>query len=153
MIYVAFSPDGGRLATGGDSKSIQIWDVATGQLLRTLSGHKKDVCAVAFSPNGRWLASASRDNSVKLWNLLSGQEARTLTGHHDAVTSLAFSPDGRWLASGSWDKTIKIWDMETGREFAHSGRTHPPHLHRRLRFPRPLAGFGQRGWHHQALAS
>jgi WD40 repeat protein len=64
---VAFSPDGRLLASGSWDERVKIWEVASGRLLHTLSGHSSFVSSVAFSPDGRLLASGSRDNTVKIW--------------------------------------------------------------------------------------
>jgi WD40 repeat protein len=110
---LAFSPDGQRLATGGDENTVKIWDVATGQLLKTLRGHVGEVYTVAFSPDqeGRWIASAGEDSIVKIWDSRSGTLVHSFRGHLALVSSLAFSPDGRKLFSGSRDKTVKVWDV------------------------------------------
>jgi WD40 repeat protein len=61
VLSVAFSPDGRLLASGSwDDGTIKLWDVATGSLVRTLSGHTGAVNSVAFSPDGRLLASGLR---------------------------------------------------------------------------------------------
>ena len=54
---VAFSPDGTRLVSGSDDKTIKHWDVLSGKLIRTLEGHSDKVRSVAFSPNGRRVLS------------------------------------------------------------------------------------------------
>jgi WD40 repeat protein len=64
---VAFNPDGTRLASAGNDKTVTVWDAATGQEVLTLTGHASVVQSVAFSPDGQRLASASEDRTVKVW--------------------------------------------------------------------------------------
>jgi uncharacterized protein YjiK len=112
---VAFSPDGRTLASGSADNTIKLWDMASGRVLRTLTGHANQVWSVAFSPDGRTLASGSSDTTIKLWESASGELLRTLSGHTNWVYSVAFSPDGRTLASGSRDTTIKLWKVANGQ--------------------------------------
>ena len=116
-IFLAFSPLGNLLGSGGLDKEVKLWDAVNGRLIHTLKGHKSGVACVAFAPDGRLLASGSwGDHTVKLWDVASGREARTFGGHARDVNCVAFSPDGRLLASGSDDKTVKLWDVASGRE-------------------------------------
>src|SRR5439155_9475205 len=110
-LNMAFSPDGKRLAAGGENNLVKVWDVQTGNVLQALPGHGGDVYTVAFSHDGRWIASGSEDSTVKVWDGRSGELVRTCRGHTGIVTSVAFSADGRRLISGSRDHTAKVWDL------------------------------------------
>jgi WD40 repeat protein len=118
---VAFSPDGLRLATVGEDPIVRLWNSATGQAIRTLSGHTESVIAVAFSPDGREVATASGDETVRLWDAVSGQERAILPGSwrwprgSTGYGGLAYSPDGRRLASVA-DRIVRVWDTAGGRE-------------------------------------
>src|SRR5262249_57724229 len=87
---VAFSPDGTRIASGGElgtRTELRVWDAETGQLKLSLKGHAGGVLSVAFSPDGRRIASGSLDQTVKVWDAQTGQEKLTLKGHTISVHS------------------------------------------------------------------
>jgi WD40 repeat protein len=114
-------------ATTGDGSTkangeIELWDVLTGQHIRTLRGHTARIVRAAFSPDGRRLASAGVDETVKLWDLRTGEEVLTLRDHRGLVWSVDFSSDGTRLLSASMDRTVRIWDArplesETGQAY------------------------------------
>jgi WD40 repeat protein len=123
---LTFSPDGTRLISARGNKifalrrpqeswPIQIWDVASGQVVQTLAGHNEMVFSVAISRDGTRLASASGDRTVKVWDLATGQAVRTLSGHGGGVGSVAFHPDDIHLASADAEKVIRVWHVPTGR--------------------------------------
>ncbi|TEY18083.1 hypothetical protein BOTCAL_2080g00010 [Botryotinia calthae] len=108
---IAFSPDCKQIASGSIDKTIKLWDVMTGNLLKTFIGHSNLITTIVFSPDSKKIESAYHDKNIKLWNDITGNLQRTLIGHSDSITAVAFSPDGKKIASGSWDKNIKLWDI------------------------------------------
>ncbi|MBD2441223.1 serine/threonine-protein kinase [Nostoc sp. FACHB-110] len=120
---VAISPNGKTLASGSDDNTIKLWNLATGELIRTLpleryanTEHSNYVNSLAISPDGKTLAIGSYDNTIKLWNLSTGELIRTLTVHSVGVFSVAFSLDSKTLASANSDQMIMLWNLETGNQ-------------------------------------
>lgn len=114
---LAWSPDSALLATGAlDNPIVQLWNPATGALVRELKGHSAGIRSLAFSPDGKVLASGSVDLTIRLWDAATGAPRQTLTGHTDIIGGLAFSPDGTTLASTSRDGSVRLWDVATGRQ-------------------------------------
>ena len=111
---VAFSPDGGTLASMSPD-GIWVWDIPTESGTR-IQGHDSSVESVAFSPGGATLAVAS-GTATKLWDIRTGGYPATLEspGGRD-VHSVAFSPDGSILAVGG--SHIVFWDVAAHQAIA-----------------------------------
>ncbi|MDJ1170747.1 trypsin-like peptidase domain-containing protein [Roseofilum sp. BLCC_M154] len=101
------------LISGHSDGQIILWNLATGESIKTLTGHQKAINTLVITPDGKTLISGSEDRTIKLWNLPSGELQKTLTGHRDAVSALALSPDGQTLVSGGWDQQVIIWNLNT----------------------------------------
>jgi WD40 repeat protein len=98
---VAFSPDDATLAAGCSDGVIRLWDIASGDLRQTLSGHVGVISRLAFAPDGRCLASLGEDNALDLWHLATSQQLLKLDSRSQELHGLAFSSDGRMLMAGA----------------------------------------------------
>jgi eukaryotic-like serine/threonine-protein kinase len=113
---IAFSPDGTRLAAGGDDPKVVIVDAASGEPIAELTGFTGRIQSLAFSPDGRRVLTAGQDPVIRLWDATTGRLARTFAGHSLEVLAAVFHPDGTRIAAGGHDRSILIWDAATGEE-------------------------------------
>ena len=122
---VAISTNSHWLATGGEDKTLQLWNISglKNDLSPTpivLKGFKDTVTSIAFSPDGSLIAAGSKDSTVQLWNLSSLADNLTtnlwiFTGHHAAVTSVAFNSNSQLLAAGGEDGTVLLWNLPASK--------------------------------------
>lgn len=121
ILCLAYSPDGGLLASGGVDTLVHLWNAKTGELVRTLKGHPSLVYCLAFSPDGKVLASGSyaarrTDNSLILWDVKTGRMLHGIPAASSFdVYAVGFSPDGKTVASGGDDYLINVWDVQSGK--------------------------------------
>jgi RNA polymerase sigma factor (sigma-70 family) len=113
LVYTAeVSPDGRWIAIGTQTKSLTIYELATGRLLRRVEDPPDGTLALAFSPDGRTLAYGEQHRpDVHLIELATGRKRHRFSGQRGGITSLAFFADGKRLVSGSADTTALIWDL------------------------------------------
>ena len=110
---LAFSPDGGLLASGGLDGTARLWDAKLGTPLEDLP-HPASIVSLAWSRDGRLLASGDVAGTIRLWERQpngSACGAEKLSGHTSWVRGLAFAPDGSVLASSSYDGSVKLWEV------------------------------------------
>jgi WD40 repeat protein len=131
---IATFPDGKRIATGSEDKTIRIWRVEDGREMRKWV-MKKSVTAIAILRDGMQAVSAVGDiddssdegdfDETVYWQLWvhdtgTGKVvAGPLHGHTRMVLTLDISPDGSILASGSFDRTVILWDTTTWQRKGH----------------------------------
>lgn len=105
---MALSPDGRTLAYADAQGTVQLWDVASGRLRRTLPQPVGRPERVAWSPNAKLIAAGG--GAVRLWDAASGKTLRTLPASGD----IAFSRDGK-LITAVGDDVAKLFDVATGK--------------------------------------
>lgn len=126
VIGLTLSRDGKTLLTAGGDGIIRVWDFASGQMQRTLTGHTNAIYIAGFSPNEKLIASSSRDMTARIWDFATGRELHKLTGFHCSVKWVAFSPNGKMVAGVGNDGMLKLWDVKTGRELKSLVHTYSP---------------------------
>ncbi len=114
---LAFSPDGGRIATVScdPGSCLEIWETGSGRRICAVDVGSSRVYAVAFRPDGKQLATACADGFVKLWDAATGAATGCLVGHTSNVYDVTYSPDGRLLVSCGQDETVRVWEERTRR--------------------------------------
>ena len=116
MFSVAFAPDGKTLYSGGEDKTIKLWDWEEGRLRRPGRTAETSRC-LAFSPDGQILAVATLPAEQSgCGTSPSKRPALPCKRHVGDVFGVAFSPDGRTLASAGRDHSVRLWDPVTGHE-------------------------------------
>jgi serine/threonine protein kinase/WD40 repeat protein len=112
--YIAWHPDGMRLAVAGSDPRIQIWDVIKHRKLATLEGHVEQVTGLTFHPGGGLLASASWEGVVRLWDPGTGRQLLPLPLDGD----LRFSSTGDYLGYlWSGDGHVQLLEVAQSREY------------------------------------
>ena len=112
---LVLTPDGRFMVSGGQGKTIRLWNFKSGEAIQNFTGHEGNVNAVAVTADGRLAASASDDGTLRLWNLETGDGLWTFTGHEGRVTAAAIPPHGQFVLSGGQDATLRQVDLKTGK--------------------------------------
>jgi WD40 repeat protein len=120
MKLMAISPDGLTLASlRSGSNTIKLWNLNSGDMLRSLDGKVEGISAIAISPDGKLLASATGSGKIQVWDLGAGELLFSFESHSQQVSGLSFGPD-RLLVSVGADKandspegamSIKTWRL------------------------------------------
>ena len=112
--WLAWSPNGLRLASSSLDGVVKLWEAETGRELVVLQPHK-NLVRLAFHPEGTQFVSwNAAEVTAKVWQADSGRELLTLRGTGQELFHVVWSPDGSRLAGSGKDNAIFIWDAKTG---------------------------------------
>lgn len=112
---ILFENNSNKLITGGQDRTVKVWDTDSGSLISNLYGCLGSVLDLAITNDNRSVIAASSSNNLYAWDLSSGRVHHTLTGHTDKVCAVDISKvSSRHVVSAAYDRTIKVWDLLKG---------------------------------------
>jgi hypothetical protein len=118
ILSIVFSKDGSTLVAAGGTPArfgeIQIWDVATGKLRRSVTLTGDTVFGVSISPDASRIAVGCTDNTVRIFDASSGKELFKIGNHENWVLGTVFDHDGKRIVSVGRDRAAKLTDATTG---------------------------------------
>lgn len=111
---VAFNADAKMLASGGADKFVKVFQIPSGELVKSFEGHTHHVLDVGWKADGKLIASASADNSIKVWDFEKGEQVRTMNGHAKQITRLVFLGTTGQIVTCSGDQSVRMWNVDNG---------------------------------------
>ncbi|MDH5476540.1 MAG: hypothetical protein OEX22_12660, partial [Cyclobacteriaceae bacterium] len=122
IFNILYTPDGSKIISVSEDKTIKIWDSKTGEMLNKFEsqigeGPQGMFYASSISPDGRLLAvggypvSTESKNYIQIIDIEKGEQVAVAIGHSNVINTLDFDASGKYLASGSDDGTIHIWKV------------------------------------------
>lgn len=119
-----YTPDGAYLLTSsggdptlGESADLLLWDLTTGEPIRTFAGHTTAVSEIAISPDGTTALSSGQFEELILWDMATGEIIRQREELNEIVyrnaTDLAYRPDGKTAIVLYGDVTAILIDLDT----------------------------------------
>ena len=107
-----FSPDGSEVVTADTDGTADVFRVATGKVVATMTASDTDAFIAAFSPDGKRVVVGYRSGTGRVWDVATKLQLTMLAGHGDSIVAAQFSPDGQEVVTGSGDGTLRVWYAE-----------------------------------------
>jgi WD40 repeat protein/serine/threonine protein kinase len=113
-LAMTMSGDGSLIAMSTKDNKAEVYRVADGAVVATLTGHTADITGITFSPDGKVLATGSMDRTVRLWDTAQWTTTQTFTSSEGGFSTVVFSPQGTSLIAGGIGTTLYAWDLASG---------------------------------------
>ncbi|KAJ8144842.1 hypothetical protein OY671_002078 [Metschnikowia pulcherrima] len=136
IAVLAYHEQTNIMASGQNDGTIKVWDMTSGAVMLSFSGHKSAVSTLSFDSTGTRLVSGSADSTIIVWDLVAEEGLFKLKGHkaqitgtallHEPSKTAAVAEEGEdYLLSVSKDGLVKLWDLKAKQcietHLAHSG--------------------------------
>jgi WD40 repeat protein len=104
VTFVCFYPDGSRIVSGSEDKTVRVWDAVTGQEVLKLEGNSAKVSSVCMPADGSRIVSGDADGMMRVWDAMTGQEMlKTRVLNLKAINSVCIAPNGELIVSAGRD--------------------------------------------------
>ncbi|PVH19796.1 hypothetical protein CXQ85_003654 [Candidozyma haemuli] len=123
VVALAFHEPTNIIAAGHNDGTIKIWDLTSGSVMVTFSGHRSSISVLQFDRTGTRVISGSADSSIIMWDLVGEEGLFKLKGHKSQITGLSFlseNPESKqddefedYVVSVSKDGLVKMWDTSS----------------------------------------
>lgn len=116
----SYRSDGRLLVTGGVKPQLQVFDMGSRAILRTMKGHDGPVHVTRFASDNTHVFSAGDDCSVRYWDVSSGECVASIpSAHADYIRCGQASPSNPTVfVTGSYDHTVRVWDLRLAADAA-----------------------------------
>ena len=114
---ISISPNGKRTLSTSFNGTLILWDVSTGNAIRSFKTKiDDDFPKACLDAEGNTALISTQDYKLILFDVNTGQTLRVFQSDLNEITALSMSPDGQYGLSAHKDGVVALWDMKTRRQ-------------------------------------
>ncbi|XP_073413040.1 protein NEDD1 isoform X2 [Dendrobates tinctorius] len=112
---VKFSSISQYVVSGGLDNTVNIWDLKSKRLHRSLTDHKDEITSVTFNGNDSYIASGSMSGEIVLYNVTSNLSSAPFGhGSSQPIRHLRYSYVKKFLLGAASDSgSVTLWDAHS----------------------------------------
>ena len=108
---VRFNPKGSYCLSGGQDKTVRLWNPHKGTLIQTYKAHSNEVLDLCVAHNSSQFTSVGCDKVAIVWDVETSDIKTKYRGHTQRINTVAYNEESNVLVTGSNDRTVKLWDL------------------------------------------